>query len=154
MFNLFKGKKKEFYLELDDSDTAPVVEAPKPAEAPKPEPVKVEAPQPVETKVAEPAPKPEAEVKTKKKSPRAKKLEALKQANEQPQAAPEPQPTAQSAPQPVAAVASSSNGKAQPQGSPNFATKYFIPMNTPRRRPGPSLNKYKDIASERRKSTI
>ncbi len=146
MFNLFKGKKKEFFLELDDSKTTPVKEAPKPAEAPKPEPVKVEAPKPAETQAAEPAPKAEAqpEVKTKKKSPRAKKQ----------QAAPEPQPTPQSAPQPVAAVASSSNGMAQPEGSPNFATQYFMPMNTPRRRPGPSLNKYKDMANQMRKSKI
>ena len=75
------------------------------------------------------APAPVAEKKTKKTS-----VKKEKQVKETP-AAPV------SAPAPLAAT----NGKVEPQ-EVEFATKYLITPSMSRRRPGPSLNGFKDMA--------
>jgi hypothetical protein len=85
----------------------------------------VEAPAPA----VESAPAPVAEKKAKKTS-----VKKEKQVKETP-AAPV------SAPAPVAAT----NGKVEPQ-EVEFATKYLITPSMSRRRPGPSLNGFKDMA--------
>lgn len=79
--------------------------------------------------VVESAPAPVAEKKAKKTS-----VKKEKQVKETP-AAPV------SAPAPVAAT----NGKVEPQ-EVEFATKYLITPSMSRRRPGPSLNGFKDMA--------
>ncbi|MFM6900587.1 MAG: hypothetical protein ACKPKF_26120 [Microcystis panniformis] len=118
--NLFGGKKSDFYLELKETDGEQQATATTAAAAPV-----VEAP----AAAVEPAAVPVAEKKTKKTS-----VKKEKQVKETP-AAPV------SAPAPVAAT----NGKVEPQ-EVEFATKYLITPSMSRRRPGPSLNGFKDMA--------
>jgi len=126
--NLFGGKKSNFYLELKETDgeqpaavtaeaPAPVVEAPAPTAEPAPV-----APAPA----AEPA---KAEKKAKKTS--VKKEKKAKEAQV-------------SAPAPVAATPAQP-AKVEPK-EVEFATKYLISPSLSRRRPGPSLNGFKDMA--------
>lgn len=66
-----------------------------------------------------------------------------------PVAAVAPTPAAPAAVAPVAAKAT----KAEPvkisvPTETNFATKYLIPKNTPRRRPGVNMNSFLDMASQ------
>jgi hypothetical protein len=122
--NLFGGKKSNFYLELKETDGE------KPAavttEAPAPAPV-VEAPAPA----AEPAAAPVAEKKAKKTSVKKEKKAKGKEAPA-------------SAPAPVAA-APAQPAKVEPK-EVEFATKFLISPSLSRRRPGPSLNGFKDMA--------
>jgi hypothetical protein len=136
---LFVGKKKEYFLEVDDAKGSkspePSAKSPKKAT----EPAKVEDQPKVET---------ETEAKGKAKDKGGKKAEkpaknrqksANKEASKS-QKAPEADPT------PVA-VSTQSNGKAEPK-SVEFATKYLIVPTGSRRRPGPSLNTFKTMARE------
>jgi hypothetical protein len=124
---LFGGKKEQFFAQIDESQLA-TAEAPAQAEV-TPEPVAV-VEEPVviaaETVVAEtPAPKA-------KKTP-VKKSKAAKTAKTT--VAPTPAPVAK-APAPV-----------DPK-EVAFASQYLITQTLSRRLPGPSLNKYKDIARQ------
>ncbi|MDJ0598425.1 MAG: hypothetical protein QNJ37_06260 [Crocosphaera sp.] len=127
------GKKKEFFLEFDETNdvsaSEPKVETPAPqaVETPAPE---AEAPQPeATTEVVE---QPASAKKSKKKSvKKAAKKEAPKT---------EIVPTSPAL----------SNGKAAQKEEPTeveFATKFYM-ISTPRRRPGPSLNTFKNMASQ------
>ncbi|EAZ91462.1 hypothetical protein [Crocosphaera chwakensis] len=127
------GKKKEFFLELDEKDKTPASEpkAEKPAPEAKetPEP-KAEASQPEATETTEkPAP---AKKKAKKKS--------VKKAAKKQEPKTEIVPTSPAL----------SNGQVAKKEEPKeveFATKFYM-MSTPRRRPGPSLNNFKNMASQ------
>lgn len=124
------GKKSEYFLEAPPSSNgASSGKAPAPAEEP--------------VKPAEAAPAPAAPEATTNGSaapaaapaqPAAKKVKKTK--TEAPSAAAPAQPVAA---QPVA--------KAAPEIK-NFATNGLMPMNTPRRRPGPSLAMFKDMARD------
>jgi len=118
--NLFGGKKSDFYLELKETEGEQKATATTAAAAPV-----VEAPAPAVESAAAPV----AEKKAQKTS-----IKKEKQVKETP-AAPV------SAPAPVAAT----NGKVEPQ-EVEFATKYLITPSMSRRRPGPSLNGFKDMA--------
>lgn len=120
------GKKKEFFLELDEA------QGDKPTEAKAETPAQPEPQQESKTEATavEDAPKkPEKATKSKKKSV---KKTAKKEA-------PKPQPTT-----------ATTNGQVAKKEEPKeveFATKFFmVPMS--RRRPGPSLNNFKDMARQ------
>jgi hypothetical protein len=117
--NLFGGKKSNFYLELKETDGEQ--KAAVTTEAPAPV---VEAPAPV---AAAPAAEP---AKTEKKAKKTS-VKKEKKAKEAPV----------SAPAPVAAAPA----KVEPT-EVEFATKYLITPSMSRRRPGPSLNGFKDMA--------
>lgn len=126
---LFGGKKEQFFAQIDESQLA-TAEVPAQAEV-KPEPVAV-VEEPVviaeEAVVAEtPAPK------AKKTS--VKKSKAAKTATTSVAPTPAPAPVAK-APAPV-----------DPK-EVAFASQYLITQTLSRRLPGPSLNKYKDIARQ------
>jgi peptidoglycan hydrolase CwlO-like protein len=126
MFKLFGGKKKNkgFYLELDESkESQPAPEAPTAA---------LET-----TAVAEKEPEP-AKAKAEKKT-------SIKKSAKKAKAAP-----AAKAPEPVAAStpsAATNGSKSEPQVV-NFATDYLVVQTMSRRRPGPSLNPFKEMASQ------
>ncbi len=123
------GKKKEFFLELDEANSVPAAEpkvetpAPEPVAAPEPQ---AEAPQPEAAEVAEqPAP--------------AKKKSVKKAAKKE-------EPKTEIVPTSPALT----NGQAAQKEEPTevgFATKFYM-VSTPRRRPGPSLNNFKNMASQ------
>jgi hypothetical protein len=125
--NLF-GKKSEYFLELDEAKgtgsatTAPKAEpTPDPADAPAA--AKVEAPK---TEAA-PAPKAPAAKAPAKPAPAAKKSEPVLA--------------------PAAAPAKPAPAKpAEPVGG--FATQYLMPSTGPRRRPGPNMKTFLDMASQ------
>ncbi|MGC9527876.1 MAG: hypothetical protein ACP5D7_20260 [Limnospira sp.] len=117
------NKKSDYYLELDEAKgngSAPPKAEPKP-EAPKAE--KVEAPK-AEKKTQ----------KTAKKAPKAEKAPAAPAAVPS-KPAPEPPPLNQ--------------GLSPTPAGMTFATDYLLPKATPtRRRPGPSMNLFKDMARQ------
>jgi hypothetical protein len=116
MLNKLLGKKPTFYLELKET------------EGDKSAPAKTEAPAPV---AEAPAPVAEAPAAPEKKS---KKTSVKKEK------------TAKKAETPAAPVApAATNGKVEPK-EVEFATKYLIVPPASRRRPGPSLNPFKDMA--------
>jgi hypothetical protein len=123
MLNKLLGKKPNFYLELKET------EGDKSAPA-KTEAHVVEAPAPV---AEAPAPVAEVPAATEKKSKKTsvKKEKTDKKAETKAPAAP------------VAPAAT--NGKVEPT-EVEFATKYLIVPPASRRRPGPSLNPFKDMA--------
>jgi len=109
------GGKKEFYVQLDDSQTA-APEVAKAESAPKPEAAVSEAPTPAKA--------PKTSAKKAAKAP----VEAKTTATEStPVVAPKPQ----AKPTQVA-----------------FASADPIPQNIARRGPGPSLNKFKEMARQ------
>jgi hypothetical protein len=119
------GKKPKYFLELkEDDQKAPAVVAPEPVV----EAVATEAPAPVE----KPA---QAEAKAKKTSIKKSKAKTEKVA------------TVEVAPAVSVAPTVVSNGKAESQ-EVEFATKYLIVPSMARRKPGPSLNPYKDMARQ------
>jgi hypothetical protein len=126
MFKLFGGKKKDkgFYLELDESKGSKPAAPEAPATAPEATAVVEEKPEPVKAPAAK---------KTSKKS--------AKKANAAP-AAKAPEPVAASTPS-----AATNGGKNEPQVV-NFATDYLVVQTMSRRRPGPSLNSFKEMASQ------
>lgn len=133
--NLF-GKKSEYFLEFEEAKgtgsatTAPKTEPAAPAETPAPvAPAVAETPAtPVKSKKAEKASAPKAAA-PKAPAPKAKKSES----------APAP---AKPAPAPAPAQ------PAAPVGG--FATEYLMPSPTPRRRPGPNMKTFLDMASQMR----
>ncbi|MEC4983993.1 MAG: hypothetical protein SAJ37_01005 [Oscillatoria sp. PMC 1068.18] len=132
---IFGSKKEGFFLELNDSDkgqSAP----PKKVEAPKSEPAKTEA-----TK-SEPKEAEAAKAEPKKPEPVATKAEPKKP---EPAKAAKPEPKK---PEPVAAKASK-NGQVETPKETTFAPQYLAPTPSRyRRRPGPSLNTFKDMARQ------
>jgi hypothetical protein len=125
-----KSKKKDFFLEIDESQ-----EAAAPAQAETTEASKAEA-APVQAEVA-PETKPEAKQQAAPKKAKKTSIKEKKQTSSAP-AAP-----ATVKPAPVAA-------KVVEPTQVNFATEYILPVFTsgPRRRPGPSLNPFLSMASE------
>ncbi|MBE9129922.1 MULTISPECIES: hypothetical protein [unclassified Coleofasciculus] len=118
-----KSKKaKGYFLELDDTGNA------KPeGEAKKPEPAKAVAKQE--------APKAEPKVEAKKPEP----------VKETPKAQAKPEKVV---PQPPPAAAS--NGRVEPQSGATFAPNNMLPLttNNSRRRPGPSMNNFLEMARQ------
>jgi outer membrane biosynthesis protein TonB len=132
---VFGGGKNDFYLELEEKkDTAT-------AEVKQPEPEAVTAP--VEEKPAEPAA--EAPVSEEQPAePKTKKKSAKKQASVKAET-PQPQPVSSAAM--IAAAVSSK--ETQPEAVKTFATNFLMPAPTKyRRRPGPSLKMFQDMARQ------
>jgi hypothetical protein len=132
MFNFFggkkgkEGKKGNFFLELDEEKQASQTASTTTEETA--QPVVETAPE-AAPQAAQPVPE--------KKSKKSKKPSAKRAAK-----APEAQPAPVAA---ATAIPSSGNGKAEPQ-SANFATTYYLTTSMSRRRPGPSLNPFKEMA--------
>lgn len=131
MFNPLKifGKKKDksFFLELDESQTG------------KPKEAKAEAtaqPAASATTTEEKKPEPAPAKSTKKTS--VKKAKAAKTAE------PKSQPTVATA---TPSRPTISPAKVEPK-EVNFATQYLIANPPSRRRPGPSLNPFKEMARQ------
>jgi hypothetical protein len=145
MFKLFGGKKKDkgYFLELDESKVAPAEaakteESAQPAEAqaePEPAPVAAEAP-------AQPAPA-KATQKTS-----AKKTAAKKTSKAAPAPVPAPAPKIQTTDDIIAAALRSAKNKPSELQEVTFATQHLITPPPSRRRPGPSLNAFKDMARQ------
>ncbi|MEQ8753649.1 MAG: hypothetical protein RID09_09035 [Coleofasciculus sp. G1-WW12-02] len=119
-----RKKSKDYFLELDDIGAVksePEVKKPEPAQATK---------------------APEAEAK----KPAAKKPAAKKPAAKAAKA-PEAKPQ-KAAPQ--ATPAAASNGKAEPQPGLTFAPNNLLPLkaNSGRRRPGPSMSSFLEMARQ------
>ena len=139
-----KKKNGAYFLELDESEgTQAVASAPaapsKPVEEMQPEPVKTA--QPVEEKKTEPVKAQSTKnKKTKKKSNQAPSVSSKVPEWEQPAW--------------VKAIKNySNNGKAESESESEsgmtFATQYLMPIpSNSRRRPGPSLNKFREMARQ------
>ncbi len=126
-------KGKGYFLELEDSGNS------KAAEAKKPEPAKAETaaqakkPEPVKAAVATAAP-PKAEPAAQAKKPEPAKATTESQ-NGKVKIEAQPNPPA------------ANNGKAQ--GDSTFAPNYLLPTaSNSRRRPGPSLDMFRDMARQ------
>lgn len=123
---LFGGKKEEFFLELDESKQAKPAETKKPAAEP----------------VAKAAVVEEKATEDKSKAKNSKKTSVKKVAKKE---------AAKSATAP--ATPATMNGKVAKKVEPTeveFATKYLIMPTGSRRRPGPSLNTFKNMARQPR----
>ncbi|ACK67811.1 conserved hypothetical protein [Rippkaea orientalis PCC 8801] len=130
--NLFGGKKQEFFVELDESQAAKVA-APAEAQETQPQPEVVAEADPGKV-VAETQPEEVANPKKGKKT--SIKKAAKKQGLE---------------PQPVAVAPAATNGNVAKKQDPQeveFATKYLMVPTGGRRRPGPSLNSFKNMARQ------
>ncbi|MDJ0581399.1 hypothetical protein [Crocosphaera sp.] len=139
------GKKKEFFLELDEASSVPTseakVEAPAPeakVENPAPE-AKVEAPAP-EVKVETPAPEATTEVVEQPAPAKTTKKTSIKNK------AKKAEPKTEIVPTSPTLTNTEATKKEEPK-EVGFATKFYM-TSTPRRRPGPSLNNFKEIASQ------
>ena len=146
---LFGGKSNEFFLEIDESDNNQATETKVEEKQPEPVAVATEEKQPevVETKSA---------TKSKKTSIKDRKKTATKTAT-----TPPPQPTPVSAGSGASGdqpfwvktmyntnSSNGSNGQVG-GGEPTFATDNLLPTPSAfRRRPGPSLNKFKEMARQ------
>ncbi len=127
------GKKKEFFLELDEAQGTPAAEPTikeKPVEAAATE--VAETMTEVKEAVTEAVPEPKTKKPAKKKSI---KKTAKKEA-----------PKTEIVPTTPALTSNQPPQKEEPQ-EVGFATKFFM-LSTPRRRPGPSLNTFKNMASQ------
>jgi hypothetical protein len=148
---LFGGKKSngKYFLELNESEDeqqTPTSEAPAEAvEKKQPEPAKVEA---VEEKQPEPA-KAEA---VEKKKPESVKAKSAKKGKKSVKAAPAPvaAPVVVEEPAWVKAMYNNTNGKTKKE-DPTFATNHLMPLPTPRRLPGPSMNPFMAMAQKVRR---
>ena len=157
----FGKKSNGFYLELDetkDSQSSNGVAAPPPAAVAKPEPAPVAQPPVAVESKPEPAKveavKPEA-VKTKSPSKKTsiknrKKKSAATITPEVPTNSDTPAVESLSSDKAVEDGSKANNGKVvEPEAPLNFATDYLMPTVTKyRRRPGGSLNKFKEMASQ------
>ncbi|MGK7881275.1 MAG: hypothetical protein AB4060_14420 [Crocosphaera sp.] len=128
------GKKKEFFLELDESSSVPTSEAK--VETPAPE-AKVETPAPeAET------PQPEATTEVVEQPAPAKKSKKTSIKKKAKKA----EPKTEIVPTSPALTNTEATKKEEPK-EVGFATKFYM-TSTPRRRPGPSLNNFKEMASQ------
>ncbi|MGK7946229.1 MAG: hypothetical protein AB4058_17345 [Microcystaceae cyanobacterium] len=141
---LFGGKKETYFLEIEETNgtKAPEPSAKAPEIAAEPAKVESQPTTPVVEKATEPA-KVESQPTTpvvEKAAPPAKSskksAKKVSKAKTEPTVAPTP-PT----------VSTESNGQAEPKNV-EFATKYLLVPTGSRRRPGPSLNKFKDMARD------
>ncbi|MEM1367602.1 MAG: hypothetical protein AAGG02_06180 [Cyanobacteria bacterium P01_H01_bin.15] len=132
---LFGGDGK-FYMELDEKEESKA-STPAPAEEIKPLEAVTEAPAPAKSeKPAPPAVESKSEPAPKAKPAKAKKV---KEAEPAPQAEPEPQP--EPVPETLAAPPA--------PALVNFAaTDLMAELPKPRRRPGPSMGMFKDMARD------
>lgn len=170
MFNLFKGKKESYFLELDDNNdgqsNSQVATATEPKEStPKSEPEETSQTEPApeastEAKDATPAtPAPEApeanaeaeaEVTPKKKASKAKKKSAPAKAKKGATEQSAPQPVVQDSLQLIRAAVSKNNSNgasaASGQSAQTFAPDNLMPLRMSKRRPGASMAMYKDMA--------
>jgi hypothetical protein len=125
-------KGKGYFLELDETGNVKSAD-----QAQKPEPVKAAV-------SAAAPPKAEPVVEAKKPEP-AKADEAKKPEPAKAKATPK-QVKIEAQPNPPAAA---SNGKAEPQSELTFAPNYLLPIaSTSRRRPGPSMDSFRDMARQ------
>ncbi len=161
---LFGGKSKEFFLELDETGNNSSTET-KAAEA-QPAP-------PAVAQAAETQPEPAAVVQTEEKQPEVTEVINVKPAKKSKKTSikdKKKKATESTEPASVPASASSngasswdppfwvkamynknvSNGNGKVEGGgKTFATDYLLPTpSSSRRRPGPSLNKFKDMARQ------
>ncbi|MBR8832371.1 MAG: hypothetical protein N5P05_001832 [Chroococcopsis gigantea SAG 12.99] len=131
MFSKLFGKKKDnFYLELKEDNKG---SAPKAPAVTKPEAV-TPAPAPTVSAATATAAKAVEEPKKNQKTS-VKKDKKGKAAQEKPAVVETPKTTP------------ATNGKVEPK-EVEFATKYMITPSLSRRRPGPSLNAFKDMAKK------
>jgi hypothetical protein len=137
-------KAKGYFLELDETGNTKSTAPAKQSEATKAESVaEVKQAEATPTAPAEPAAPvavtaeaPKAETK-----PEAKKPEATK--------APTAAATVKIEAQPNPPAPAASNGKVEPQAELTFAPNYLLPKSTnSRRRPGPSMNTFLDMARQ------
>jgi hypothetical protein len=139
---LGKGKKSEYFLEAPPStngaETPKAPEA-KAAEAPAPLQAVTEALAPAKELVSNGAAEVvEAAKATTKKIKKSKSAEAkTAEAKESAPAAPSP-----------AVAAKPTVSVPQPEPVKNFATDHLMPLNMPRRRPGPSLDMFRNMAKD------
>lgn len=149
-----EGKKGNFFLELDEEKGVWLMGKGKKKAASEAQPEVPSEPQTVEREpeavAAAPAPQPQAEKKQRRAEKRGKAA-----AQDAPQATPPAEPL----PDPVevirAALANSkapeTDASAPQEPDTNFATDFPLPLMQPgRRRPGPSLNPFKDMARQTR----
>lgn len=133
---LGKGKKSEYFLEAPPSTNGaepPKAPEAKAADAPAPLKAVSEALAPAKELVSNGAA--EAVEATKTQTKKIKKSKST-EAKESAPAAPAP-----AAVKPAASVP-------QPEPVKNFATDHLMPPNMPRRRPGPSLDMYRNMAKD------
>ena len=141
--NLFGGgKNKEFFLELDEATGVPASE-PK-VETPAPEP-KVETPAPQAVETPEPqaeTPQPSATTEVVEPPAPAKKSKkkSIKKTGKKEEPKTEIVPTSP-------ALTNAQPAKQEETEDAGFATKFSM-ISTPRRRPGPSLDTFKNMASQ------
>jgi uncharacterized membrane protein len=119
-------KGKDFFLELDEAGSGKAQEAP----AKKPEPAKAEG----KGEVSQPKPEAAKTATATAERPKAEK--------------PAPAENGKVAPQPNPPAAAATNGKVEMESEEmTFAPNYLLPVtNKPRRRPGPSLDMFRDMA--------
>jgi outer membrane biosynthesis protein TonB len=148
-------KSKEFYLQLDEAEPG---KGESEAPAKEPEPVKavvekVKAAVPTPELSTEPVKAVVEKVKAVVPTPEPG-TEPVKAVVEKVKAAvPTPEPAKTKSkkkpakqPEPVKPAAVLTNGKVEPQPGLTFAPNYSLPLPTSRRRPGPSMNKFREMA--------
>jgi hypothetical protein len=142
---LFGGQKSAYFLELDESKNQQPEQAKEEAKAQEKAPAK-----PVEEKKAEPA-KATAPEQPKAETTKAKATKKTS-VKENSKAAPAPKETKPAVADPeeiirAAVFKNSSNGKVD-SAAVSFASNGSITPTMSRRRPGPSLNMYKNMARQ------
>lgn len=135
---LFGGKKSngKYFLELNESEDrqeTPTSEAP------------------VET-VEEKQPEPATAEAGEKKKPEPVKVKSAKKGKESVKAVPAPvaAPAVEEEPAWIKAMYNNTNGKTKKE-DPTFATNHLMPLPTPRRLPGPSMNPFMAMAQKVRR---
>ncbi len=117
-------KGKGYFLELDETGNVKSAD-------------QAEKPEPVKAAVSAAAP-PKAEPVVEAKKPEPAKAKATPK-----------QVKIEAQPNPPAPPAAASNGKAEPQSELTFAPNYLLPIaTTSRRRPGPSMDSFRDMARQ------
>jgi hypothetical protein len=128
-------KSKGYFLELDETGSVKSE-----TETKKPEPVKAQAEAP--EKSAEPAKAAVATIEP----PKAESAKPSENGRVKAQAQPVAPVTAPAAP---AAPAAAKNGKVEPESTQTFAPNYLLPKTSnSRRRPGPSMDMFRDMARQ------
>ncbi|MGK7941504.1 MAG: hypothetical protein AB4062_15410 [Crocosphaera sp.] len=139
------GKKKEFFLELDEAQgvaaAKPEVkeEPAKPVPAPVTE-VKEQPAEPVATQVTETPPAAVTEVVPEPETKKPSKKKSIKKTAKKEAPKTEIVPT-------TPALTTNQNPQKEESEEVGFATKFFM-IPTPRRRPGPSLNTFRNMAAQ------